>query len=255
MEAAVGVGGETDNGSGPDGEIDEYQELLASLDRTFDQDVRIAAHEAGHAVCARLLGHEVGGVTVSPDTAGRYEGLCWGVGHREAFAEGHGDAADVREALASEMPQAGEDRRPVADVFASVYAKCVEFLAGRAAERMLLDGEPAVPADDLRQARELAMLMCKSEEAIESFLAHCDVAARDLLMPYGDLVMVLATILRIKRTLSGAEIDRIILEFEANKALAIERRRRKEWRKAELAASRFRAECDRLNALRLPSSA
>jgi hypothetical protein len=82
------------------------------------------------------------------------------------------------------MPNAGEDRRPVADVFASVYAKCIEFLAGRTAERLLLDGEPAVPADDLRQARELALLFCKSEEAIDTFIKHCDVAARDLLMPY-----------------------------------------------------------------------
>ena len=29
-------------------------------------------------------------------------------------------------------------------------------------------------------------------------------------MPYGDLVMVLSTLLRIKRTLKGAEIDKII---------------------------------------------
>jgi hypothetical protein len=161
----------------------EDDELLASRGRTREQDQRIAAHQAGHAVCASLLGHEVGGVTVNPDAAQGCEGLCWGVGYTEAFSEGRGDAADVREAIASEMPQAGEDRRPVADVFANVYAKCIEFLAGRAAERMLLDGEPAVPVDDLRQARELALLLCKSEEAVETFLAHCDVVARDLLMP------------------------------------------------------------------------
>jgi hypothetical protein len=48
---------------------------------------------------------------------------------------------------------------------------------------MLLEGEPVSPDDDLRQVRELAMLIC-SEKAIETFIAHCDVAARDLLMPY-----------------------------------------------------------------------
>jgi hypothetical protein len=80
--------------------------------------------------------------------------------------------------------------------------------------------------------------------AIETFIAHCDVAARDLLLPYGDLVMVLSTLLRIKRTLDGAEIDKIIWEFEAHKALAVERRRRAEWRKVEFAAKLFRAECD-----------
>jgi len=119
---------------------------------------------------------------------------------------------------------------------------------------MLLDGEPASPVDDLRQARELALLFCKSEQAIETFIAHCDVAARDLLLPYGDLVIALSVVLRIKRTLDGAEIDKIILDMETRKALAMERQRRADWRKCELAASRFRAECDQLDA-RLPHPA
>jgi hypothetical protein len=113
---------------------------------------------------------------------------------------------------------------------------------------MLLDREPAAQADDLRQARELAMLICNSEEAIESFIAHCDLAARDLLMPYGDVVIVLSTILRIKRTLDGAEIDKIIWDVEALKARAIEHRRRADWRKRELTAASFHAECHHPNA-------
>jgi len=66
--------------------------------------------------------------------------------------------------------------------------------------------------------------------------------------------MALSVLLRIKRTLDGAEIDRIIWDFGAHKALAVGRRRRAEWRKGELAASRFRAECDPLDAARLPPS-
>jgi hypothetical protein len=177
-----------------------------------------------------------------PDAALGYEGLCWGVGHGEAFAEGRGDAADVRKVLASEMPQAGEDRRPVADVFANVYTKCIEFLAGRAAERMLLDGEPVVLADDLRQARELALLICSSEEVIDTFIAHCEVAAHDLLIPHGDAVIVLSTVLRIKRTLDGAEIDKIISGLQAEKALAIERHRRALWDRTIKNAAAFKAE-------------
>ena len=49
--------------------------------------------------------------------------------------------------------------------------------------------------------------------------------------------------LRIKRTLDGAEIDEIIADVEARKAMAIEHWRRADWRKRELAASSFRAEC------------
>ncbi|MBR0900984.1 hypothetical protein JQ616_39015 [Bradyrhizobium tropiciagri] len=244
MEAAVEVGLVADLGGGLDVDGDDYDRLLVSIGRTFDEDVRIAVHEAGHAVCARLLGHEVGGVTVSPDPVRGSEGLCWGLGHAEAFAEGRADARDVRDALGSIMPQAGEDRRPVADVFGDVYANCIEFMAGRAAERMLLGGEPAAPVDDLRQARELAALICASDEAIETFIAHCDLTARDLLMTHGDLVMVLSIVLRIKRTLNGGEIDEFIWRHEAQKASVFEQQRRVQWRERELVAARFGADCE-----------
>jgi hypothetical protein len=241
--ACVGVGN-TDDGGGHE-EANEYDQLLAVLGRTEEEDERVAVHEAGHAVVARLLGHEVGGVTVNP--ANGYEGLCWGIGHTQAFAQGRGDASDVRKVLAPLMPKPGEDRSSVSDVFANVHAQCVELMAGRAAERMLLEAEPAPPADDLRQARELAMLICSSEEAIETFIAHCDVAARDLLLPYGDVVIALSTVLRIKRTLDGAEIDKLIADVQVRKALTIERGRRADWRGRELSAASFQAQHDHSN--------
>ena len=106
----------------------------------------------------------------------------------------------------------------------------------------MLDGEPVLPVDDLRQARELASLICSSEEAVETFLANCDAAARDLLMPYGDLLMVLSIVLRIRRTLDGDEIDVIISDVEASKARAIELARRADWKRRELSARAFQAE-------------
>ena len=53
----------------------------------------------------------------------------------EAFTEGRVDASDVREVLAPLMPQPGEDRSSVSDVFANVYDHCIELMAGRASER------------------------------------------------------------------------------------------------------------------------
>jgi hypothetical protein len=212
------------------------------LGRSYDDDERIAVHEAGHIVVARLLGHPLGGATVDPGPG--YEGRVWGEGHVEAFTNGCGDASHVRETLAPLMPKPGEDRSAVSDVFGNVHAQCIELMAGRAAEAMLLgDSEPVPPVDDLRQARELAMLICTSEEAIKTFIAHCDVAARDLLLPYGDVVMTLSIVLRIKRTLDGVEIDKIIADVQARKGLAIEHHRRADWRKRELAASSFEAAC------------
>jgi hypothetical protein len=105
-------------------------------------------------------------------------------------------------------------------------------------------GEPTVFIDDLRHARELALLTCKSEAAIDTFLGHCNVAARNLLMPYGHVLMALSILLRMKRTLDGPEIDRIIADVETAMALAIERYRKADWRKRELAASCFRGHFD-----------
>ena len=233
-----------DGGIGPEAEVDEYDDLLAILGRTYDEDCRIAIHEAGHIVAARLLGHPLGGATIDPGRG--YEGRVWGERHVEAFAEGRGDASDVREVLAPVMPKPGDDVRLVSDVFANVYSHCIELAAGRAAERMMLGGDAnsSSAADDVRQMRELTLLMYKSEHALETFISHCDAAARDLLLPYGDVVMALSIVLRIKRTLDGAEIDQIIWDMEARKALAMEHQRRVEWRVRELAAGRFRAECE-----------
>jgi len=78
------------------------------------------------------------------------------------------------------------------------------------------------------------MLICSSEDAVETFIAHCDVAARDLLMPFGDVVMALSIVLRIKRTLNGAEIDELISDVQARKTRAIELARRADWHRREL---------------------
>jgi hypothetical protein len=46
-------------------------------------------------------------------------------------------------------------------------------------------------------------------------------------------VTVVSDVLRIKRTLDGAEIDKIIADVQTRKAMAAERWRRADWRKWE----------------------
>jgi hypothetical protein len=85
-----------------------------------------------------------------------------------------------------------------------------------------------VPRSETRSSlsRGASSRTSNSEEVLETFIAHCDVAARDLLMPYSDLLIVLSTELRIKRTLTGEEIDDMIANICAGFELAAERRRR-----------------------------
>jgi hypothetical protein len=54
--------------------------------------------------------------------------------------------------------------------------------------------------------------------------------------------MALSVVLRIKRTLDGREIDKVISDVQVQKSLAVERCRRADWRRRELTASRFLVE-------------
>ncbi|MCW1997005.1 zinc metalloprotease [Bradyrhizobium diazoefficiens] len=240
-----------------DDEHDEYDDLLTEIGRTEDEDERIAIHEAGHAVAARLLGKPLGGATVNPDQNGKYGGLVWGPRHSVAFGSDD-DAADVPELcdnLRKLMPQDGEARGDAADMYLHVLDRCIELAAASVAERMLLPGEPAPSVSDVEQAVALASLVCKSAEAAERFLAFCEQQAHDLLRPHGPIIMALSIVLKIRRTLTGAEIDDVIATTVAGLRLAAERRRRAEWRKGELAAKRFRATCDHADTAALPRSA
>ena len=111
--------------------------------------------------------------------------------------------------LAPLMPNRARITARSSDYLRKYLWPCIELMAGRAAERMLMgDDEPRSRATLSGRLREPALLICTSEQAIETFIARCDVAARDLLMPYGYVVIALSIVLRIKRTLDGAEIDK-----------------------------------------------
>ena len=60
---------------------------------------------------------------------------------------------------------------------------------------------------DRRQATELACLVCRSPEAVEQFLSFCGCQAFDLLAEHATALMSMHIILRMRRTMSGAELD------------------------------------------------
>lgn len=212
--------------------------------RSWEDDVRIAVHEAGHAVAARLLGQPLGRATIDPDPNGKYGGLVWGPHHNVAYGrdDDGDDVPELCDKLRHLMPLDGECRSDAADVYLHALNRCIELVAASTAERMLLEGEPVASASDVEHTIKYASLVCRSPEAAERFIRLCETMADDLLRPYGDVVIALSTVLRIKRTLDGAEIDALIFELQARKAAAIERQRRSDWRDRELAAKRFEAE-------------
>jgi hypothetical protein len=230
-------------------EPDEYLELLAALGRSEDDDHLISVHEAGHAVAARLLGQPLGGATINPDPNGKFGGLVWGPRHRAAFGSDDarlGSDADAAPALCSKlrdlMPQDGEPRDDVADIYSHVLTRCTELAAGAVAEKMLLPGEPVPSVSDVEQAVGLASLVCKSAEAVGHFLAFAERQAFDLLYPHGPVIIALSVLLKIRRTLDAAEIDDVIATTLARFELAAERVRRKRWEGVIENAARLVAE-------------
>jgi hypothetical protein len=241
-EAAACAGvGTTDDGSGLD-EIDEYDELLVSLGRTEERDQRVSVHEAGHAVCARLLGHPLGGATVDPDPNGKYGGLVWGPRHSVAFGNDGDDVPELCDKLRDLMPQDGEPRSDAADVYLHALNRCIELAAASVAERMLLEGEPVPSVSDAEHTIKYASLVCRSPEAADRFIRLCETMADDLLRPYGYVLIALSTVLRIRRTLSGEEIDSVIATTVAGFELASEQARRRRWQHRVANAGRFKPE-------------
>jgi hypothetical protein len=225
-------------------EHDAYYKMLTLFGRSEEDDQRIAVHESGHAVAARLLGTPLGGASINPDENGKYGGLVWGPGYRVAYGDNNsGDrVSQICEKLREAMPKDGEPRGDAADVYLHALNRCIELAAAASAERMLLPGDPVPSVSDVEHTLQYAALVCRSPEAARKFIGLAEQMADDLLRPYGHVIIALSVVLKIRRTLTGAEIDDVIKTIVAGFEVAAEHRRRAEWRQRERSASSFAAE-------------
>src|SRR5260370_42444400 len=69
------------------------------------------------------------------------------------------------EQIAPLMPQPGESRADVADIFLHVHNRLVEIVAGTEGERLFLPGKPWFATDDERQAVAYGSLIPPSPES------------------------------------------------------------------------------------------
>jgi hypothetical protein len=70
------------------------------------------------------------------------------------------------------MPNPGESREAVADVFLHVHSRVIELVAGSVAEALFLPGDPWPADSDRAHERALASLICMSPESIEAFIDY-----------------------------------------------------------------------------------
>jgi len=203
--------------------------------------LRICTHESDHAIAARLLGNELGGVTAQASTG--LSGLCWGPNYFSRFAESDGDAPSLCEKLGPLMPGPGESRADCADVTQHCHTRVVELCAGSVAEELFLDGPPWDAVDDRKQEKALASLVASSPAAVEAFISFCAIEATALIETNAHLVNALAEALRIRRTMTGAEVDEVIAAVVAAKSIEDEHQRRADWKRIEESAASFADLC------------
>ncbi len=184
--------------------------------RTADQDRKVAWHEAGHAVCMLSQGFQVAVATIDPD-------------HDEA----PGANGFVRQ---------GHDLDQVADR-GHWKARIAVLLAGRAAEAALLgaDGVSSGAASDIAKATSIARQAVlewglsplgvvpldregrplspesarRVEEEIAKLLSEADAEAARILAERRGTLAALAEALLDRRTLTGPEIEEVVLGVRA----------------------------------------
>jgi len=140
-----------------------------------DEDTNVAAHEAGHIICAHfLLGQ--GSVRSATINAG------------PGFSGKMVTAAAIGELAAT---------------------SAVICLAGNESER-LFGGPADCGKRDLAEARAFAAMICQSQDSIDDLVKFARRSARRLLKDnFSSLISVTSALLS-KRSLDAAEIDRII---------------------------------------------
>jgi hypothetical protein len=137
------------------------------------------------------------------------------------------------------MPNPGESREAVADVFLHVHSRVIELVAGSVAEALFLPGDPWPADSDRAHERALASLICMSPESIEAFIDFCTAEAATLLRPREHIVRALTKELLIRRTMIGTEVDEVIAAAVAREALTAEQVRRADWNERQQSAARF----------------
>jgi hypothetical protein len=188
-------------------------------------------HEGAHAVVARALGCELGGVTV--ESANDYGGLCWSSSSKGSEEDAsRSDVERICSRVREMMPPPGASREWAAIWFLHARDEVVIKLAGLVGERLRYGREftrDAPGACDAVEARAFAETLVVAPEAVEGLLRYCQTEAEAVVRKHWSSVEAVAAALKQCGTLSTAEIEGCIAVGVAADALAQEKRRREEW--------------------------
>jgi len=201
----------------------------------------IAVHEAGHMIVSRFLGLPIGGATIV--ASADFGGLCFSpdTDPNKVTATALREEAESRcnDAMTL-LPLPGERRDCTASWLVHAQSLVMESMAGFAAEFLAgFDRELEAGSTDYSVAKLYARSIVMSDEAVEGLLASGRADATQILKNHWDSVEAVALALDEKQTLSGVEIDTIIMEAEQRAVMLAEKQRRARMAKAAKHAKTF----------------
>lgn len=216
---------------------------------TSDRKTTIAFHEAGHAVVARALGRPVALVTIVSTT--HSVGSMWAKlptadAARTTVEEDIRNIADTCARARALMP-IGESRLPASAFITNTINRGIELLAGLESERQLNgDYDTDIARADLSEAQLRAAAIAVSPEAAQHYVDLFHAESRLLVNQYWHVVRAVSECLIERQTLTGDEVNLIIAEAEATRAMAEGKARRAAWRETVARAEQFKRSAVRI---------
>jgi ATP-dependent Zn protease len=159
------------------------------MPRSDARDERIIYHELGHAILHRAFGNRVEFITIEP------------------FRESDGRLVNGRCRWTSDGLDA--------------FYRCAVNVAGATAEEVFLVGPGKLRGSDRANAMQHARELYETEDGIADVIRAAKAEAERILVENRALVEALAAELRVRRTMSGSEIEACIADAEAAKVAAL----------------------------------
>jgi len=199
-----------------------------------------ALHEAGHVLVARFYGLPVKCATVV--ATAHFHGMVVAPdSDPNASPEELIEAAEALcEQVTRNVPGPGESLDDMAVWSVHATSRCVELLAGYAAERLAGYACNEAGSTDRKIAEIYAGTVC-SAGALSAFLDYCRAEATEILRAHWLAVPAIAENLDRRGTMTGAELDELISEAEFQIAREAELRRRKKMAEMTASAENFLA--------------
>ncbi|MGO9236674.1 MAG: hypothetical protein ACLP4V_22340 [Methylocella sp.] len=199
-------------------------------------------HESGHVLVARFYGLPVKCATVVANVY--FHGMVLGP-NSDPDASPETLIADA-EALCDQalrnMPGPGEPLDDAAVWSCHATCRCIELLAGYAAEKAAgYAGDNEAGSTDLRIAEIYGATVC-SRAALPAFLTYCRTEAAEILRAHWLAIPAIAEALDRNGTLSGGELDELISEAQFQVTRAAELARRKKMKEMTANAENFLAD-------------